>query len=305
MPIAARQIDSTIDVVTPENISFQYELAGPFRRLPAFFIDLGIRFAIWVGFLIIVSIFGLFAGGGGASALGTSLFLLLWFVLEWFYGGLLETFWNGQTVGKRLLGMRVLRIDGQPINGLQAVMRNVLRAVDLMPLVPVGLWFGQPEMYALPTGMIGLITPVLNSRYQRLGDLVCGTMVIVEERRWLMTVTKIEERNVRALVEALPASFVVTPKLSQSLAAYVERRKYLSVPRRAEIARHLGEPLVERFRWPADTNHDQLLCAIYYRTFITPPTEAPVVPPPVVEATATSGDSQTGSLPVNDAIVEA
>jgi uncharacterized RDD family membrane protein YckC len=260
------QIDSTIDVVTPENISFRYQLAGPFRRFPAFVIDLAIRMAVWVGLLILMAFSGLF--GVGSEPLWVTLWLLVWFVLEWFYGGLLETFWNGQTVGKRLLGMRVLRIDGQPINGLQAVMRNILRLVDMIPL---GAWVGQEGPWVLPTCLIGLLTPVLwGQRYQRLGDLVCGTMVVVEQRRGLAVVAKVDAPAVRQLALELPASFQVGHKLSQALAAYVERRHYLSPARRAEIARHLGDLLIPHLGLPPDTAPDQLLCALYYRTFVVP-----------------------------------
>ena len=57
------------------------------------------------------------------------------FVLEWFYGGLFESLWNGQTPGKRLMGLRVLTTEGQPINGMQAVMRNLLRYADIFPFL--------------------------------------------------------------------------------------------------------------------------------------------------------------------------
>src|SRR6185503_6367494 len=90
---------------------------------------------------------------------GMAIFAMLvtFFVVFWFYGGVCETLLNGQTPGKWLLGLRVLTYDGQPINGLQAIMRNLLRAADLL----------------LP--LIGLIVMMLNSRFQRLGDLVAGT----------------------------------------------------------------------------------------------------------------------------------
>ncbi len=274
MPPESRQIDSTIDVVTPENISFQYQLAGPFRRLPAFLIDVSLRFAIWIGVFILLAIAG-GLGGGAFSSLGFSLWLLLWFVMEWFYGGLLETFWNGQTVGKRLLGMRVLRIDGQPINGLQAVMRNVLRLVDMMPLIPLGAWVGEEGPWAIPSCLIGLLTPIVTRRSQRLGDLVCGTMVVVEERQWLLSVAKMDHPEVRRLASELPASFTVSHALSRALAAYVERRRYLSAARRAEIAHHLGEPLTARFGLPPNLDHDLLLCALYYRTFVAAQSPGP------------------------------
>jgi uncharacterized RDD family membrane protein YckC len=272
MSADARQIDSTIDVVTPENISFRYQLAGPFRRFPAFVIDLAIRVSILISMFILVVATG-FLGPGG-STLGITLTLLAWFVLEWFYGGLLETFWNGQTVGKRMLGMRVLQIDGQPINGLQAVMRNILRLVDMMPLIPLGAGIGEEGPWPIPTCLIGLLVPIAwGGRYQRLGDLVCGTMVVVEERHWLAAVAKIDDPATCQLAAVLPPDFQVSHLHSQALASYVERRRYLSALRRAGIARHLGEPLVARFGLPAETDHDRLLCALYYRTFVVPTSE--------------------------------
>ncbi|NIP85137.1 MAG: hypothetical protein GTO03_06090, partial [Planctomycetales bacterium] len=57
--------------------------------------------------------------------------------------------------------------------------------------------------------------------------------------------------------------------LGQALAGYVERRKYFSPPRRADLARHVGEPLRIHCGLPAQTSHDLLLCALYYQTFIT------------------------------------
>jgi uncharacterized RDD family membrane protein YckC len=262
-----KQIDCTIDVVTPENIAFQYDVAGPFRRLPAFLIDVFLRLAVWIGCLILIGIAAPLIGGAG-GALGIALWLLLWFVMEWFYGGLLETFWNGQTVGKRLMGIRVLGVDGQPIDGLQAVMRNILRLVDLMPFLPLMAIVGTEGPWILPTGMLGLVTSMLNRRFQRLGDVVCGTMVVVDNPGWILRTVKLEDPRIAQLAMDLPASFQVVGKLAQALAAYVERRPYLSSARREEIARHLADPLVQQLGVPPSTSHDLLLCALYYRTFV-------------------------------------
>ncbi|MCP4193383.1 MAG: RDD family protein [Planctomycetaceae bacterium] len=261
-----KQIDSAIDVVTPENISFQYQVAGPFRRFPAFLIDLAVRISIWLSCALLFSLTGLFAGIGGGE-FGIAIWLVLWFVMEWFYGGLLETFWNGQTVGKRLLGIRVLRVDGQPINGLQAVMRNILRLVDMMPVIPMGAWVGIEGGIALPTCLIGLLTPVFNPRFQRMGDLVCGTMVVVEERVWLMVNGKVDDPRIIRLAADLPSSFQVTRKLGTALASYVDRRRFLTPVRRQEIAAHLGGMLVSKLNLPATTSYDLLLCSLYRRTF--------------------------------------
>ena len=56
--------------------------------------------------------------------------------------------------------------------------------------------------------------------------------------------------------------------MAKALATYVERRRFFTPPRRREVARHLAEPLLERFGLPPDTSYDLLLCALYYRTFI-------------------------------------
>ena len=121
------QLDTTIEIVTPENIAFRYQVAGPFRRLPAFLLDVALQTLIWwAGGGLLAMLFG----AVGLAGLGFGFWLILWFVLSWFYGGLFETYCNGQTPGKRMMRIRVIASDGQPINGLQAVLRNLLRAID-------------------------------------------------------------------------------------------------------------------------------------------------------------------------------
>ena len=124
------QLDSRIRVVTPENIAFEYRLAGPFWRLPAYLLGLLIRLAIF-GILLVCALF--IFGSLGAMEVGILVLLLGWLVLAWFYGGLFETFWNGQTPGKRVMQLRVISRDGRPVSGLQAVLRNILRVVDALP----------------------------------------------------------------------------------------------------------------------------------------------------------------------------
>ena len=272
MANGASQIDSAIDIVTPENIAFSYRVAGPFRRLPAFVIDLGIL----IGLHVVVAILAMFVGSfaGGITFAGVSvIFLIVW----WFYGGLFETFMNGQTPGKWVMGLRVLTVDGHPINGLQAVLRNILRAADMMPILSLQIFDivldpleGElmPPAYVIPTGILGLAVMTITARYQRLGDLVCGTMVVSEDRHWLTGLAKLDDERAAQLAEYIPPNFQVTRSMARTLANYVERRRFFSLPRRREVARHLAVPLLERFSFPADTSHDLLLCALYYRTFI-------------------------------------
>jgi uncharacterized RDD family membrane protein YckC len=263
MPAELSQIDSTIEVVTPENIAFHYQAAGPFRRSVAFGIDLLIRLGILFLVGCVTSLLGVILGG-----MAVLTYLVAYFLLDWFYGGVFETFMNGQTPGKWIMGVRVLTTRGRPINGMQAVLRNVFRAVDFMPLLSLEM-FGLPApMYMIPTFMVGLVCMACNRRFQRLGDLVCGTMVVIEERQWLTGVARLDDPRAMQLAEYLPADFVVPRTMAQALSHYVERRRYFSAPRRREVARHLAEPLLRQFGLPRDTSHDLLLCALYYRTFV-------------------------------------
>ena len=142
------KLDSIIRVVTPENIGFEYRLAGPFRRLPAFLIDFAIVAAINIAIFVIFILTVAWTGGMGAFAM-----LVTWFAVFWFFGGICETLLNGQTPGKWLLGLRTLTYEGQPISALQAIFRNLMRAADLiMPL-------------------LGLAVMMFNRRFQRLGEI--------------------------------------------------------------------------------------------------------------------------------------
>jgi uncharacterized RDD family membrane protein YckC len=265
MSVGETQLDTTIDIVTPENIAFHYRVAGPFRRGLAFFLDLLVRF-----FAFAVISFGVSMLGGVLSSTGLAIgvILLSWFVMEWFYGGLFETYMNGQTPGKWVMGIRVLTVEGQPINGMQAVLRNFLRLVDMCPMLSLELLGVPAPLYVLPIFVVGLVTMTMTRRFQRLGDLVCGTIVVIEERHWLTGIAKLEDPRAIQLAEYLPADFRVSPTLAKTLATYVERRRFFSRPRRREVARHLAEPLLRQFGLPADTSYDLLLCALYYRTFV-------------------------------------
>lgn len=265
MANSAGQLDATIEVVTPENIAFSYRGAGPMRRLVAFAID----FAIRAGLLfLILMVIALGLSLAGLPGIGRGSFYIGYFVLAWFYGGLMETYWNGQTVGKRAMGMRVLATDGRPINGMQAVMRNVFREADSFPIFIVFLNVDAEAFIPIPTYVLALVAMMVTTRYQRLGDLACGTMVVMEERSWAAGLVKIDDPLVIRLAGELPAGLEFSRPLREALSAYIERRRFFPPGRRSDIARHLGQPLCRRFGLPADTNHDLLMCALYYRAFI-------------------------------------
>src|SRR5689334_24958797 len=103
--------------------------------------------------------------GFGAWAIGAA--ILAAFAIYTGYFVVFETIWNGQTPGKRLFRLRVIREDGRPIRFYEAMMRNLLRtAIDSMPMVGVPLY------------SVGIVSIFLSSRSKRVGDYVAGTVVV-------------------------------------------------------------------------------------------------------------------------------
>ncbi len=238
--------DATIEVVTPENIAVHYRVAGPVRRALSFAIDIALFWVLMVAILMALMFGGLWISTGLTSAVAFIFIFLMW----WFYFGAQEWYFRGRTLGKYLLGLRVITVEGQPVNGLQAVMRSLLRSPDF--LLPI----------------VDLITMSLNDRFQRLGDIVCGTVVVFEQRSWLFGVAKLEDPRAVQLASFIPPEFDIPKSLARALSTYVERRRFFSPPRRRELAKALAVPLLQKFSLPSDTSYDLLLCALYYRAFI-------------------------------------
>ncbi|MEO1524881.1 MAG: RDD family protein [Planctomycetota bacterium] len=283
MAAAVQPLDTTIGVVTPENIAFEYQLAGPFRRLPAFLLDFVVRWAViaLIGFLLFL--------GGGVTGLFTAslgylvmaMFMVAVFVISWFDGTILEAYFNGRTVGKWVFGIRVMQIDGRPVSPRSALLRNLLRIADLAPVAALNTWEPDlPLIYIIPTGIVGLVTMMATQRMQRLGDLAAGTMVVVDERKWQLPIAKVDDARVPALASYIPGDYLVSRKMARTLATYVERRHFLTPQRRREVARHLTDPLIECFEFRRDIDPDLLLYSLYYKTFLADSaTESPDLGP--------------------------
>ena len=211
--------------------------------------------------------------GGLTDELGISLLGvagLIGAAMFWFYGAFQETYRNGQTWGKSIAKIQVLSADGCAIDGVQAMTRNLFRYLDILPFVPTTLLYVFEIEFTvpwLPTCLIGLICMTISPRYQRIGDLVAGTMVVLVEKKWVPDLAQFEDARVSQLADLIPANFQTTPSLANALSTYGDARPRLSPEHRAEIAAHLAVPLKEKFGFPADTDNDLLLCALYYRTY--------------------------------------
>lgn len=257
-------------MVTPENIAFEYQLAGPFRRLPAYLIDVAVRWGIllMLGFAMLW-LLGLLGGGGFVGPFATAGAFITYFLLTWFYGTVLEACYNGRTVGKWACGIRVIDVEGRPISAGRALIRNLLRVADLAPVAALSQFNDEmPPVFLIPTGMIALISMVMTRRMQRLGDLAAGTMVIVDERTWELPVVKVDDPRVPALASFLPGDYRISRTMARTLAVYAERRHFLTPARRREIATQLTDHLLDRFEFRRDIDADLLMYALYYRAFL-------------------------------------
>jgi len=184
-------------VITPENIEIEYELAGVGTRFLANLVDSLYQLLAFVVVIVVasmvISLFGMLAHTNGtakviASTLaefGQALTILAFFLVMWGYFIYFEIAWNGQTPGKRQMGMRVLRDGGYPVNAFSVITRNLLRIVDGMPWTVIGLIIAgmitkQHALSALGAAsiLLTLMFLLFTQKYQRLGDFVAGTMVV-------------------------------------------------------------------------------------------------------------------------------
>jgi uncharacterized RDD family membrane protein YckC len=204
------RLDTSHLVETPEGIDLQAQVAGPVPRALAYAIDLAARTVLF----ILLSIGFAFVG-----EVGLGLLLLIGFGLEWFYPVLFEIYANGQTPGKKQLGLAVVGEDLGPLDWSRSILRNLLRVADF-----------------LPAGYFaGLVSMVSNGRFQRLGDLAAGTIVI--------------HRPVASPAPELPAAPACAPPLrleieeQLAVVALAQRHRRLSLDRQRELADILGPEL--------------------------------------------------------------
>lgn len=196
-------LDTRHAIATPEGVDLMLVPAGAVARASAFGIDLLIRGAV-LGVIALLL--------GALGALGKGMFLLIAFLLEWFYPVAFEIWSKGATPGKRALDLCVVESDGRPVGFAASMIRNLLRAADFLPFL-----FG-----------FGLLFMLFHPRFQRLGDLAAGTLVV-----WAPDIMK---------VAALPAAPLVAPGVKlrlqeqKALIAFAERSARLSPSRQEELA---------------------------------------------------------------------
>lgn len=167
--------EQQLQIETPENVVFGYEVAGIGSRFMATMIDSLILMLLFVlgavaGGFLTSSAESLISGSAGWIA---AIFTIITFLIFFGYYVIFETVWNGQTPGRRMFGLRVVDLEGVPIGLAAAAIRNLVRLIDFLPL-----FYG-----------LGVVVMFINSQSRRLGDLAAGTLVVHDRQVTLSSLT--------------------------------------------------------------------------------------------------------------------
>jgi uncharacterized RDD family membrane protein YckC len=231
---------STIE--THEQMGPQLHLAGIGTRFIAYLIDKLIQMGLVLG-LTIITVLLLILTGKLASvgefldrlkdSLGwwlIALAILGYEIVTKGYFILFEYLWSGSTPGKRSQEIRVIRKDGRPISFVAAVIRNILRAVDILG-----------EIYPL-----GLVVMFIDSRNRRLGDLAAGTLVVREAELKESVVCTPPEESGLADTEIRKVALEMTAEDYDLVTKFLGRRESMDADYRQDLARQILERVSRR-----------------------------------------------------------
>jgi uncharacterized RDD family membrane protein YckC len=222
------QLDNTVEVEAPEQVRFRFRAAGPIRRAWAYLLDWLVRAGMLLAFEMLLALgAGVHLRAGGAIL--TSGTLLALFFLEWAYFVVFEALWNGTTPGKRALRLRVVKTGGYPLSFMDAVLRNLLRTADFLP---VGY-------------LLGLLVMVWDGRFARLGDRAAGTMVVIEDPVRVPPPITLQPPPTAAELETFAHHGSLTPPEREAVELLLRRRD-LSPARRVELAEMVTPMLAAR-----------------------------------------------------------
>lgn len=213
-----------LSIDTPEQVALDFALASFGSRFLAIAVDTLIQTAATI---VLVgtglgALFALSVSPGNAAPWVLAVLFFVYFLIYHAYFAVFEAAWNGQTPGKRVIGLRVISVTGQPISVFEAILRNVVRIADQLP-----------GIYA-----IGIVSIFVTERNQRLGDLAAGT-VVVHERAVVA-----DDVELRLEPPATPTHHGGTRLTSEEAAVielFVRRREQLGSHERSRKAAQIAD----------------------------------------------------------------
>lgn len=254
------QTEENVIIETPERVPLTYALASIGNRFLAVAIDHLLQFILLIIVILlfssVISTGSLFSSEFESGLSETpkwliALLLIIIFLVWWGYFTFFEWFWHGQTPGKKLLRLRVVREDGRPITLWEAITRNLLRLLDSAP------------GFGIPIYSVGLITIFLSTKDQRIGDIFAGTLVIRERADEAPTFeeTFSSRMSDTALIRTqLPVTFTssirgITDREIEVVESLLRRRWDLSDRQREWMAWRVALPLMMKIKPDYDTEN--------------------------------------------------
>ena len=235
--------DDVLNIDTPENVAFGYDVAGIGSRFLAALVDtLIIAVLLLVVFMTGAFLTRTILDNLSDSATGwiVALIGLIAFAFLWGYYIFFELLWNGQSPGKRWVGLRVIKTDGTPITLSESIIRNLVRLVDFLPA-----YYG-----------LGVVVMFVNDQARRLGDLAAGTLVVRDKAK--VTLESLGQQTNRPLVASLSSVTEETDLPVERLTEADIRMAEDFLSRRYELAnhdqlaRHILRALYKRMDTPID-----------------------------------------------------
>jgi len=255
------RLDRLASVLTPEQVRLQFQTAGVGSRAAAYLVDVTLLTLVNVTLFILASI--VVSGNADGfleepSGYAFAIVLLGLFLLNTGYFTLMEYFNGGQTIGKRLMGLRVIRENGQSVTFLAVLIRNLFRIIDNLPFAY----------------LLGSLVSFFHPQDKRIGDLVAGTLVVREGK------SRVSAGNKRLAKEwDRWKTDHVTVNLDQEardrmdhkdwliLSAFLERLPLLSEEKKRQLgfqmAVHFYEKGIGNNRTVAETKSIPFLLAVY------------------------------------------
>ncbi|MBK7860601.1 MAG: RDD family protein [Archangiaceae bacterium] len=209
-----------LEVATPERVGLSLPVAGLGYRSLAYAVDVALILSFWV---ILYFLYALTGPDVARVVTGLSTFariaaVLGFFFFQWVYWTAAEVLWRGQTPGKRLLKIRVVRSDGAPVGVFESAVRNLLRIVDFLPFA-----YG-----------IGVVAMLVDPQHRRLGDLAAGTVALREDEIGLQKYDLAPTAGPIAIGRALSAAE------HELLRSYASRFEWLDAAPRLKLGRALA-----------------------------------------------------------------
>lgn len=235
-------INRTVTVVTPENITVSYQLAGVATRSLALLVDLLAQLLLIILTALAASLLN--HVGYGIEHIVAFVGTIASFCVMFVYNIFFEMIWGGRTPGKRLFGLRVVRDGGYPITLLASCIRNILRFIDL-GIVPAATASGGVVLWGAP----GLLCVLFSDKYKRIGDYAAGTIVIHEQSAspFVLPVGRAAMRpEIEQIMPLVKNIDRVDGKDFRIIRRFTTRRSKLEPIVQAAIAESIARPLLTK-----------------------------------------------------------